>query len=96
MLFFHARRAWPCTSMEDTQEKHIEFIDRNKVKEKMLEERRRLLKVAGIVEGTEQGIICFGIVEGGTPCFVYSKKSRSRSRAPSVFSWFFYKKNYIG
>lgn len=49
-----------------------EFNKRSKVKvkEKFLGESERFLKVSGIVE--RRGLlICFGIVEGENPCFVY-------------------------
>jgi hypothetical protein len=41
-----------------------------KVKEKFVGESERFLKISGIVE--RRGLlICFGIVEGENPCFVY-------------------------
>lgn len=40
------------------------------MKEKILGESDRFLKLPGIAERRER-LICFGIVEGETPCFVY-------------------------
>lgn len=71
--------------MEKQQEKKREFIERRKVKEKekILGESKRFLRVAGIAERREQ-VICLGIVEGGTPCFVYRRKAEDLDpRAPS-------------
>lgn len=65
------------------------FIKRSKVKEKILGENRRCLRIAGIAERREQ-VICFGIVEGGTPCFVYRRKAEDLDpRAPSLFYFIF-------
>lgn len=49
-----------------------EFNKRNKVKvkEKFLGESERFLKFSDIVERIGL-LICFGIVEGENPCFVY-------------------------
>lgn len=48
--------------------------------------KRRFLRFAGIAEeGAEEQLICFGIVEGGTPCFVYRTKGRSGSTANKYF-----------
>lgn len=53
--------------------------------EKILGESKRFLRVAGIAERREQ-VICFGIVEGGTPCFVYRRKAEDLDpRATSLF-----------
>lgn len=61
------------------------FIERSKVKEKIVRESRRCLRLAGIAARREQ-VICFGIVEGETPCFVYRRKAEDLDpRAPSLF-----------
>lgn len=46
------------------------FNEKSKVKEKILGESDRFLKLPGIAERREW-LICFGIVEGEIPCFVY-------------------------
>jgi hypothetical protein len=63
------------------------------MKEKILGESKRCLRLAGIAERREQ-MICFGIAEGGTPCFVYRRKAEDLDpRAPPLFyyycNWYF-------
>lgn len=68
----------------EKQHENRELIERRKkMKEKILGESKRFLRVAGIAERREQ-VICFGIVEGGIPCFVYRRKAEDLDpRAPS-------------
>lgn len=51
------------------------------MKEKILGETKRFLREAGIAERREQ-LICFGIVEGGFPCFVYRRKAEDLDPTP--------------
>ena len=83
-LFFHVRRAWPCSSIEKQQEKRRKIVEKSKEMEKILGESEGLLREAGIAERRKQ-MICFGIVEGGTPCFVYRRKARRRSGSKNNF-----------
>lgn len=49
------------------------------MKGKIFGKSRRFLRVAGIAAEEEQSI-CFGIVEGETPCFVYRRKPEDLDR----------------
>ena len=57
------------------------------MKEKTLGERNGFLRGAGIAADRREELVCVGIVEGGTPCFVYRRKAEDLdpSPPPSVF-----------
>ena len=67
-------------------------MDRSKVKEKILGENKRFLRGAGIAADRREELVCVGIVEGGTPCFVYRRKAEDLDPSPpsSVFFSFFF------
>ena len=57
------------------------------MKEKILGESERFLRAAHIAAGRREELVCVGIVEGGTPCFVYRRKAEDLdpSPPPSLF-----------
>ena len=62
------------------------------MKEKILGESKRFLRVAGIASDRREELVCVGIVEGGTPCFVYRRKAEDLDPRPppSVFYFPFF------
>jgi hypothetical protein len=63
------------------------------VREKILGENKRFLRGAGIAADRREELVCVGIVEGGTPCFVYRRKAEDldpRSPPPSSFFFIFF------
>lgn len=57
------------------------------MKEKILGKSDRFLKLPGIAERRER-LICFGIVEGENPCFVYRGR-REEDLGPRATSFFY-------
>lgn len=64
------------------------------MKEKILGENKRFLRGAGIAADRREELVCVGIVEGGTPCFVYRRKAEDLDPRPpppsSFFSFLYY------
>jgi hypothetical protein len=65
-------------------------MDRSKVKEKILGESKRFLRGAGIAADRREELVCVGIVEGGTPCFVYRRKAEDLDPSPPPSFFFFF------
>ena len=61
------------------------------MKEKTPGQRKGFLRGAGIAADRREELVCVGIVEGGTLCFVYSRKTEDldpRPPPPPFFSFF--------
>lgn len=74
---FHDKRARPCSSIERQQRKEEIMVSRRIMEVKVLKLEN---SDCGFEEGIGDGrrgeeVICVGIVEGGAPCFVYSRKA---------------------